>query len=78
MCDPHLAVKTLEQRGIMVRVLPSPLGADGWCYRVKSHGGVEYQISLDELLQLQKEDKLNWEDIKNLIEKSGKRRPIDS
>ena len=69
MSDPNDAVRILEQRGISVKVLPSPLGASGWRYRLKSHGGVEYQISEVELLQLMEEDKLHLDDIRSLVEK---------
>ena len=72
MSDPNDAVRILEQRGIMVKVLPSPLGASGWRFRLKSHGGIEYQISNDELLRLMEEDKLHWDDIRSLVEKARK------
>ena len=72
MSDPNDAVRILEQRGITVKVLPSPLGASGWRYRLKSHGGVEYQVSNDELLQLMEEDRLHWDDIRSLVEQARK------
>lgn len=72
MSEPHEAVRILEQRGIMVKVLPGPPGSHDWFYRLKSHGGVEYQISNNELLQLFEEDKLHWDGIRNLVGRTRK------
>jgi hypothetical protein len=58
------AVKVLEKSGLKVQGLRGP---DGWRFQIASHSGDEWQISSDELLQLQAEGKLNLRGVKEVI-----------
>jgi hypothetical protein len=60
------AVKTLENRGLTVQAL---MGPAGWRYQVKSKNGLEYQLSNDELLELQAQKKLTWNGVVEIATK---------
>ena len=65
MIEVQEAVKKLVKQGLSVQALHGPQGCR---YQIASTRGLEYQISQDELLELQAKNKLSWSGIKRLVE----------
>jgi adenylate cyclase len=58
------AVKALEKSGLKVQGLRGP---NGWRFQIANQSGDEWQISDDELLQLQSQHRLNLRGVREIV-----------
>jgi hypothetical protein len=64
MLNAQEAVKALMETGLTVQGLNGPAG---WRYQITTRSGDEWQISNDELLQLEAEHRLSVRGVKEIV-----------